>query len=207
MIFDVATCKNMLLFVANGILSNVDMLNEADKLGDSDHGSGMEVGFTAVVKKLSAQEFTDLGSLFKSCGMAIMMSSGGASGAIFGTFFKDGAKALENLQQLDSTSFSEFLKLGLASVMKRGKANYGDKTMLDALKPAVDITAANIGLSIGQIFKLCAQAAKEGSEATKNMVASFGRMKNLGERTLGYADPGSITVALIFSYMSEFTQT
>ena len=197
-------CKAMLLFVAKGIASNADLLNEADSMGDSDHGTGMATGFTAVQQKLNGNEFTDLGSLFKACGMAFMMSAGGASGALFGSLFKEGAKALDNLQALDSHGFAAFLETGLAAVMKRGKATVGDKTMVDALAPAVQCAQEHANEPLDTVVRLCTQAAKQGSEGTRTMRATVGRMKNLGARTVGHVDPGSISIALIFGYMEDY---
>jgi len=204
MTLNVNTCRDMLLHTADGIISNTAMLTEADKLGDADHGTGMENGFTAVKEKLAGKDFSDLGELFKSCGMAIMMSSGGASGVIFGSLFKDGAKALAGKQELDSASFAEFLQLGLESIMKRGKASPGDKTMIDALKPAADYAAEHKDDPLSDVVESCSREARAGSEATKEMKAAFGRMRTLGERTLGHPDPGSITMYLILEQMSTF---
>ena len=204
MIADVPTCKAMLLHVAKQIKKNTEMLNEADRMGDSDHGTGMEVGFSAVEKRLETEDFSDLGHLFKACGMAIMMSAGGASGVLFGCLFKEGAKALDNVAILDSLSFSRFLELGLASVMHRGKASKGDKTMVDALSSAVECSQSHLHEPLSDLLPLCVDAARQGSEATGMMQAVYGRMKVLGERSIGYVDPGSITVTLILSAMSEF---
>lgn len=204
MVMDTVLCKAMLMHVAKNIQENIELLNEADGLGDSDHGTGMGIGFKAVAMKLSTGEFPDLGSLFKAVGMAIMMSAGGASGALFGSFFKDGSKALDGIEVLDSSHFAQFLHLGLDSVVHRGKAAQGDKTMVDALIPALECAIIHSGQPIQEVIHLCALQAKKGSEATRDMVAKLGRMQTLGQRSIGYVDPGSITMALIFISMDEF---
>jgi phosphoenolpyruvate---glycerone phosphotransferase subunit DhaL len=204
MAVSVAKCKEMMLYVADGIISNAEALTEADRMGDADHGTGMFNGFQNLKRKISASEFSDLSTLFKACGNAIMMSAGGASGVIFGTLFRDGGAPLLGLESLDSKGFHAFLEAGLKGVMKRGGAKPGDKTMIDALHPAAEATELNMGKELGQVVESAYLAAKVGSDSTKEMIASTGRMKSLGERTKGYADPGSITMHLILKYMSAF---
>ncbi len=204
MMLDVSSCKEMLLFVASSVKEHTEMLDEADSLGDSDHGSVMNIGFTAVESILKKESLGDVGSLFAACGRAILMNSGGAGGAVFGSFFKGGAKAFEGKTVLDSSSFALFLQYGLESVLKRGKAAVGDKTMLDALKPAADYAAAHKDDLLDTLVQGCSIGAKNGSESTKLMVAAYGRMKHLGKRTLGHADPGSITMVLILDSMAQF---
>ena len=205
MVYDVAFCKAMLLYTAAQIKAHTEMLNDADCMGDSDHGTGMAIGFTAVENRLRSEAYSDLGSLFKACGMAILMSAGGASGALFGSFFKDGSKVLESHTVLDSQLFSHFLEAGVASVMRRGKASRGDKTMVDALLGASDCSQAHSDRPIVELLELCAQAAKRASDATKEMKASCGRMRTLSERSIGFVDPGSISVAIILASMASFS--
>jgi dihydroxyacetone kinase-like protein len=195
-------CRDMMIFVSDGIIKDVDILTEADKMGDADHGTGMENGFNKVKQKLMGVEFDDLEQLFKTCGMAIMMSSGGASGAIFGTLFREGSKAFKDKTVLESEDFAAFLDLGLKKVMERGGASPGDKTMIDAVESA----NSNNEKPFPQFIRLVYEAALKGSENTKNMVAAFGRMKTLGERTIGHPDPGSITMSLILKYMGDFVE-
>ena len=196
--------KQMMLFVADGIISQVDFLTEADKMGDADHGTGMKTGFSKLKKNISDKEFANIGDLIKLCGRSIMMSSGGASGVIFGTLFMKGSSAFKEKIEMTSMDFASFLKLGLDSIIERGGAQPGDKTMIDALDPACSIALKNISLPLREVIKLSYEAAKKGSDNTKNMVAKSGRMKSLGERTKGYVDPGSITMYLILYYMYEF---
>ena len=193
-----------MLYVADGIISKVDFLTEADSLGDSDHGTGMSNGFEALKTKISGADFDDLGELFGKCGMGIMMSAGGASGAVFGTLFRGGGASLKGKTELDSAGFAAFLRYGLEAVMKRGGAKPGDKTMIDALAPAAEAAEAGIEKPLDQLINTAYEAARKGSDETGNMIATLGRMKTLGERTLGHPDPGSITMYLILEYMAEF---
>lgn len=197
-------CKEMMIHVADGIIADADLLTEADRMGDGDHGEGMSKGFRRLRQKVTGEEFTDLSELFKVCGTAIMMSAGGASGVVFGTLFRDGAAPLTGAKELDSDGFRAFLEAGLNGVMKRGGAKPGDKTMIDALAPAVEAARAGAAKELGEVIESAYLAARAGSESTKEMVASSGRMKSLGERTKGFPDPGSITMYLILRYMGEF---
>lgn len=204
MMLDVSSCKEMLLYVASSVKEQTEVLDEADSLGDSDHGSVMNIGFSAVESILKNERYSDIGSLFAACGMAILMNSGGAGGAVFGSFFKGGAKAFEGKTDFDSYSFALFLQYGFEAVVKRGKAAVGDKTMLDALQPAADYAAAHKDDLLGLLVQGSSIAARKGSESTKQMIATYGRMRHLGERTLGHADPGSITMVLILDSMAQF---
>ncbi len=198
--------RDALLVVAAGMIASEGILSEADRaIGDGDHGVGMARGFTAVEKKLAENEFSSLSELFITVGTALMMSIGGASGAIFGTLFREGARNLP-ANEFTSTALSIFLNDGLIAVQKRGKANPGDKTMLDALFPAAKSAAALIEYPLDVGLPQVVAAAEVGMEATKNMVASMGRAKTLGERSLGYPDPGAISMLLILRFLNEAAQ-
>ena len=192
----------MLLHVAARIIESKQLLTDADKMGDGDHGVGMARGFKAVVEKLRTTAFSEPADVFKATGLAIMSSAGGASGAVFGTFFQRGGAEIAGSATLDADSFHLFLKAGLEGVQKRGKAKPGDKTMVDALAPAVDATREVTDLH-GALFT-AAKAARPGMEATKQFPAKIGKMKSLGERTIGYPDPGAITLTLILEAMRDF---
>ncbi len=196
--------QQMMIHVADGIISKVDVLTEADKLGDADHGTGMENGFSNLKKNITGKEFQDTSSLFSTCGNSIMMSSGGASGIIFGTLFKAGGKSLQNKNTFETDDFIALLENGLDGIKKRGGAKAGDKTMIDALEPAATEAKKHSDKPLVFVVEKAFKAAFEGSENTKNMVAASGRMKTLGDRTKGFPDPGSITMYLILSYMDDF---
>ncbi len=204
MSLDLLACREMMLLVADGIISHEKLLTEADKMGDADHGTGMANGFGKLKANIEHAEFDSMEALFMKCGTSIMMSAGGASGVIFGTLFRDGAKALSGSEVLDAPVFAEFLEAGMKGIMKRGGAAPGDKTMLDALYPAVQAAGEHSDKSLEESMKYSYEAAKQGSDNTRDMIAKSGRMRSLGERTRGYTDPGSITMGLILKYMYSY---
>jgi len=201
----VQDAREMFLYVSRKMVESKDLLTQADKaIGDGDHGVGMARGFEAVAEKLEKQSFNNTGDLLKTIGTTLLMSVGGAAGAIFGTFFRGGAKDLENSPSLDSRALSRMLLDGLEAVRQRGGAKIGDKTMVDALQSAAlkseDMSSAPLSESLPAV----AGAAEQGMEKTKEMIASIGKAKTLGERSLGHADPGAISTYLILQFMTEF---
>src|SRR5699024_1260361 len=146
----------------------------------------------------------DVGELFLTAGTKMMSSMGGASGAIFGTLFRSGGKAIVGQQDFDSTVLSQFLVAGAAAVFARGGAKPGDKTMIDALVAAEKQSEQVKNEDLKNALSSVAKAAEDGAENTRNQVAVFGRAKSLGERSLGHVDPGAVSMSLILKYMSEF---
>lgn len=190
--------------VAGQIISSQDLLTEADRaIGDGDHGVGMSRGFEAVRNKLISSSPTDLAQLFHSIGTELLLNIGGASGAIFGTFFRAGSKNLAGLEVFDAAAFHNLLSDGLAGVVERGKAKVGDKTLVDVLFPMVEKSAEHITSDLDIALDAVRVAAHQGMESTKDMVATVGRAKTLGERSLGHLDPGSISMYLIVKFMTE----
>ena len=203
----VEEAKEMFIYVANKMVDSKDALTQADKaIGDGDHGIGMARGFEAVRQKLESQSFTSIGELFKSIGMTLMMSIGGAAGAVFGTLFKGAGKNTGDQSELDSQALTLALQDGLQAVKDRGKAKPGDKTMVDALEPAAVKSAELDAGPLDAALMEISEAARQGMEKTKEMVATLGKAKPLGERSLGHADPGSLSTYLIFKYMLEFVK-
>ena len=197
--------KEMFIYVSNKMMENKDVLTQADKaIGDGDHGIGMARGFEAVGQKLETQSFTSIGEMLKSVGMTLMTSIGGAAGAVFGTFFRGAGKNSGEKSELDSQTLSLALQDGLQAVKDRGKAKPGDKTMVDALQPAAVKSAELNAAPLDEALTEITEAARRGMEKTKQMVATLGKDKTLGERSLGHADPGSLSTYLIFKYMLEF---
>ncbi len=195
----------MFIYVSKKMVDSKDALTQADKaIGDGDHGIGMARGFEAVGQKLETQSFTSVGELFKSIGMTLMTSIGGAAGAVFGTFFRGAGKNTGDRSELDSQALCLALRDGLQAVKDRGKAKPGDKTMVDALEPAAVKAEELDGAPLDQVLTEITEAACLGMEKTKEMVAAMGKAKPLGERSLGHADPGSLSTYLIFKYMLEF---
>jgi dihydroxyacetone kinase-like protein len=201
----VEEARQMFIYVANKMVDSKDALTQADKaIGDGDHGIGMARGFEAVGQKLDTQSFTSMGELFKSIGTTLMMSIGGAAGAVFGTLFRGAGKNTDDQSDLDSQTLALALQDGLQAVKDRGKAKPGDKTMVDALEPAAVKSAELVAVPLDEALKDICEAARQGMEKTKEMVATLGKAKPLGTRSLGHADPGSLSTYLIFKYMLEF---
>lgn len=199
--------KEMFIYVAEKMMASKDALTQADKaIGDGDHGIGMARGFEAVCQKLETQSFTSIGDLFKSIGMILMMSIGGAAGAVFGTLFRGAGQNTGELSELDSHTLSLALLDGLQAVKDRGKAKPGDKTMVDALEPAAVKSTEMNAASLEEALADACEAARLGMEKTKEMVATLGKAKPLGSRSLGHADPGALSTYLIFKYMLEFVR-
>lgn len=195
----------MMLKVADAIIEAEPMLSQADRdLGDGDHGLGMKRGMEAVKAQLEKLEPTSVEQVFVTTGTAMMTSMGGASGAIFGTVFRAGGKALAGRELFDSTGLALLLEAALEGVMKRGGAKPGDKTMIDAVAPAAAKARESISLPLPQALQAVALAAEAGKEASKNMIAQFGRAKTLGEACLGFPDAGACSVTIMLSTMRDF---
>ncbi len=189
---------------ATRIVDNVDYLTEVDQaIGDGDHGVGMRRGFAAALDKLKATTPADIEAAFKTVGTAVMSTSGGACGAIFGTWFRAGSAAFKDKATLDAASFAAFLTDGLAAVQKRGGSGPGQKTMIDALAPAADAATRASGEGLPTALNAAAAAAAAGVEATKNMQATTGKARTLGERSLGHPDPGAVSTQLILEAMRD----
>ncbi len=194
----------MLNLVADRIIENEPMLSEADRnLGDGDHGLGMKRGMEAVKEKLAGGA-ESIEKAFSNTGMAMMSSMGGASGAIFGTLWRSGGKALAGKETFDSQALADLIKAGVEAVMARGGAKPGDKTMIDALHPAAEKAVEVAGASLPEAVTAVAAAAEAGKEASKTMIATMGRAKTLGEQSLGHPDAGACSVVVIFDAMREY---
>jgi dihydroxyacetone kinase-like protein len=195
--------KRRLLAACDAIVSNQDRLTKADQvIGDGDHGVGMARGFRAAREAIETKPAVTVGDLFKTAGMAVLMKSGGASGAVFGTFLTGMAKVLSN-DTLTAEAYVESLRQGLAAVQARGGAKPGGKTMLDALVPA--IAAASETDRIDVALAQAAAGALDGVEATKSFVATTGKAKALGERSLGHPDPGAISLSIVLDALQMRT--
>ena len=202
---DLSDTIEMVKQVALSIIDSEPLLTDADRnLGDGDHGLGMERGMKAVLEKIESSSFNQISDVFKSAGMAMMSSMGGASGALFGTLFRNGGKALDGEETLNSEGLKNFLNAANEGVKSRGGASTGDKTMIDALEPAAREASKNISLPLYELISLVSQAADRGKEESKDMIATMGRAKTLRERSLGHPDAGACSVAIILKSMSEF---
>lgn len=197
--------KAMLLLACERVIAAEPQLSEADRnLGDGDHGLGMERGMKAAREKLEAGEVESVEKAFSSVGMAMMSSMGGASGAIFGTFFRNGGKALAGKETLDAAGLAVFLQAGVDGVKQRGGAAVGDKTVVDAMQPAAEKAAEVAGQPLPEAVTAVHEAALAGLEASKDMIAKFGRAKTLGEACLGFPDAGALSVTVIIGAMKDY---
>lgn len=203
-----AQVRDMILLVADRVIAAEPELSEADRnLGDGDHGTGMARGFEAVKIKLAGDGLDSIAKVLSTTGMAMISSMGGASGAIFGTWFRNGGKALEGRDSFDATALADFLEAALQGVMARGGAKPGDKTMIDALHPAAVKAREVADLSLAEAIQAVALAAEEGREASKALIATMGRAKTLGEASIGHPDAGACSVVVIMNAMQEAIQS
>lgn len=198
---DLAETVAMLRAVAAAVIANVDVLTDADlAIGDGDHGIGMRRGFEAVLAALDSEP-ASIDAAFRATGMAIMGATGGAAGAVFGTLFTSGAKAFAGAPAITPDNFRRFLAEAASAIARRGNVAEGAKTMFDALAHAA--RAAETGTDLATTLSAAATGAEAGLEATKSMVATTGKARSLGERSLGHPDPGAISVTLILAAMRD----
>ena len=177
-----------------------EYLSELDgAIGDGDHGVNMAKCFREVKKKLTETSADDLESLFKSVGMVVLNSVGGAMGALYGTFFLRMSQESVDKKALDLTDMVRMLQAAEKGILDIGKAKPGDKTLLDTLSPAVRSLekSEKEGKLLPEALKAFEQAAKEGMASTKDMLAKTGRASRLGERTIGHQDAGATSCYFI----------
>jgi dihydroxyacetone kinase-like protein len=182
------------------IAENKTYLTELDSaIGDADHGINMDRGFTAVVPKLDALPGEDVATAFRTVGSTLISTVGGASGPLYGTFFLQLAKATGSQPGMDLERWAAGLDAAIAAMQRLGKAEPGDKTMLDALIPARDTLkqALSDGADPARVLLDSAAAAEEGMKATTPLVARKGRASYLGERSAGHQDPGATSSYLL----------
>jgi dihydroxyacetone kinase-like protein len=187
------------------VIKNQAELTQLDSaIGDADHGINMARGMTAVVDKLDAGQPVRANDLFKTAAMTLVMSVGGASGPLYGTFFLRFAGAAGPAIELDAEALHMALRAGLSGVVERGKAAPGDKTMIDALSPALEAMEAVIkkGGDLVAAVMAARDAAAVGRDATVAMVARKGRASYLGERSAGHMDPGAASMSLLFDALA-----
>ena len=182
---------------AQVIHENAGLLTELDSaIGDADHGSNMDRGMTAVVTALDGAEFDSAAELFKKVGMTLVSSVGGASGPLYGTFFlRLGAKLGD--RPVDAQTLGAALQAGLDGIKSRGKAEVGDKTMIDAWTPALEAYDAAQDDGLEAALRAAAEAGAGGRDAATPLVAHKGRASYLGERSAGHQDPGATSTVLL----------
>jgi phosphoenolpyruvate---glycerone phosphotransferase subunit DhaL len=199
---DVADLSGWIQEFGRLVADHKDQLTELDAaIGDADHGINMDRGLTAVASAVAASPPANPGALFRQVGMVLVSTVGGAAGPLFGTFFLRVGAALGDGADIDPTALALGLRAGLDGVVARGRAEPGDKTMYDALAPAVDALdrALADGLDLGRGLRDALGAAEAGRDATIPMLARKGRASYLGERSVGHQDPGATTIALLLA--------
>src|SRR6478752_1343795 len=188
------------------VSENRDHLTELDAaIGDADHGSNLDRGMKAAVAALDELGPSSAGPLFSKVGMTLVSTVGGASGPLFGTLFLRMGTSLGDGDSVDAGQVAAALRAGLDGVEARGKAEPGDKTMYDALAPAVDALDAALGdgATLSEALRRASEAAAAGRDATTPLTARKGRASYLGERSVGHQDPGATTVALLLAAAQE----
>ncbi len=203
-----ASVYNCLKQIGERIIENREYLTDLDReIGDADHGVNMARGFAAVIEKVP-QDNPDIGAMLKKTGMTLLSTVGGASGPLYGTAYMEAAKALAGKETLTKEDFGRALELAVAGIQKRGKSVRGEKTMLDALMPALDAYAAKIaeGGSLPEGLDCACAAAREGVEYTKTIAATKGRASYLGERSIGHADPGATSAMMTLEAIRDFVK-
>jgi dihydroxyacetone kinase-like protein len=192
--------------VARVLGENSTYLTQLDAaIGDADHGANMDRGFKAVMNKMPEISDKDIGTIFKTIGMTLISTVGGAGGPLYGTFFLQAGMKTAGKMELNLADWTEALEAALGGVIMRGKAELGDKTMVDALTPAVAALkqALQDNQPINQALELCAQAARQGMEGTIPLVARKGRASYLGERSADHQDPGATSSYLVLKAAAD----
>jgi dihydroxyacetone kinase-like protein len=185
---------------------NREYLTQLDSpIGDGDHGINMDRGFKAVMEKLPTVAAMDIGSILKTVGTTLVSTVGGASGPLYGTAFLRAGMATAGKHELYEADVVNLLEVALEGVKARGKAQPGEKTMVDALTPALaaakEAESQNLGLS--ELLRRSSEAAEKGMKATIPLLATKGRASYLGERSIGHQDPGATSSWLILKALAD----
>jgi dihydroxyacetone kinase-like protein len=171
-------------------------------IGDADHGINMDRGMTAIMELLPGLRDGDAGTLFKQTGMKLISTVGGASGPLYGTFFLRLGTAFGTATEIGLTELAAGFRAGLEGVIARGKAGLDDKTMVDAMVPAVAALEAGVG-DLPAALDMAAIAAAEGRDRVTPLVARKGRASYLGERSAGHQDPGATSTTILFESLRD----
>ncbi len=192
--------------VAERIKEHRDELTQLDSaIGDADHGINLDRGFTAVLGKLSTVADKDIGTILKTTGMTLVSTVGGASGPLYGTAFMRAGMALADRYELTEAEVVAALEAALEGIMARGKAQRGEKTMVDAIAPGIDVLkeAQASGDDFRYALRRSVAAVEAGMKATIPMLATKGRASYLGERSIGHQDPGATSAFYIAQVLLE----
>ncbi|ADH61474.1 dihydroxyacetone kinase, L subunit [Thermoanaerobacter mathranii subsp. mathranii str. A3] len=197
--------KNDVLKIVDKIVEvikeNKEYLTELDAaIGDADHGINLDRGFDAVKQKLTTlPETTDIGTILRTIGMTLVSTVGGASGPLYGTAFMRAGQVVQGKNELSEEDIVKIFEAALDGIKQRGKAEAGDKTMIDSIEPAYKALKESLenNIALPEALNRAANAAKEGMEYTKNISARKGRASYLGERSIGHLDPGATSAYLM----------
>jgi dihydroxyacetone kinase-like protein len=192
--------------IADALHENAPYLTQLDAaIGDADHGINMDRGFTAVRAKFPSMQTMDMATRLRTVGSTLVSTVGGASGPLYGTAFLRAGGAVVGKENLALADVIAMLEAFLGGITARGKAQPGEKTMVDALTPALAAAkeAQGQGASLAEVTARAASAAEEGMKATIPMLATKGRASYLGERSIGHQDPGATSSWLILRCLAE----
>ena len=196
----------VLTAMSRKISEKKDFLTDLDNaIGDGDHGINMARGFAAVESRLPEFEGKDIGYILKTTGMTLVSVVAGSAGPLYGTAFMKAGMVMNGKNEMTADDFIECLNAAIDGVMMRGKAVQGEKTMLDAMIPARDaiVSAVKDGRNFPEAIKAGVEAAREGVEYTKTIIATKGRAAYVGERSLGHQDPGATSFTYLLETISE----
>ncbi len=196
----------MLTTVANKLKDNRDHLSQLDSAtGDGDHGTAIAKVADAIVATIEKDESKELKKLLKDIGWAAMSTDAGSTSPLYGSLFMGMSEAVPEEGAIDCAAFATIMESGIAKLRKNTKAEVGCKTMIDTIVPAMAAIRASAdgGKNILEALTDGAEAADKGAESTKDMLATFGRAKNIGERARGHIDPGATSMAILFTGLKE----
>jgi dihydroxyacetone kinase-like protein len=191
------------LFAARLEARRQELTDLDSKIGDADHGINMDRGFKAVMAKLSSVGDADPGTIAKTVGMTLISTVGGASGPLYGTFFLRMATAFGDRQRVGAAELGEVLRAAAEGVQQRGRAELDDKTMVDAMLPAVEAYEATTAGGLSEALGSAARTAAEGRDRVTPLVARKGRASYLGDRSAGHQDPGATSTTILFEALHD----
>ena len=199
MAFTLAAAHVALEKLASILEEKKEYLTDLDSaIGDADHGINMNRGFKKVMEKFQGKEYADFAEIFRDVAMTLMSAVGGSAGPLYGTFFMKTGQALAGKKEATAEEFASAMQEGLNGIMTLGKSSPGDKTMVDALLPAIEALRTNTG-DDRAAWTAAADAAEEGMKGTIPMLAKRGRSSYLGERSIGHQDPGATSSWFLIS--------
>jgi phosphoenolpyruvate---glycerone phosphotransferase subunit DhaL len=204
--FDAAAARRWVQEVARAVKAKRDHLTQLDTaIGDGDHGVNLDRGFRAATEALDTADADTPAAVLQLTGRTLISTVGGASGPLYGTAFRETAKALGTSAEPDAETVAAALRAGLDGIRRLGKAEDGDKTMVDAYAPAVAACEKALadGASLATAADAAAEAAEQGAQDTVPLQARKGRASYLGARSVGHLDPGAASTALAFSALRD----